>query len=187
MNQKNFGPQKGFTIIEVVLVLEIAGLIFLMVFVALPTLQRSQRDTQRRNDIARVGTALAQYQTNNQGTNENSNLPPAGIYNGATSSFSNGCNGNSACRFIRDYMNSGVAGENTVNAFQDPDGTYYNLTIRKYNDNITKAPNMSFPEHMIYITTSAVCNGEDVKSSSSRDYAVQYRLEGSGVFCSDNQ
>ena len=38
----------GFTIIEVVLVLAIAGLIFLMVFIALPTLQRSQRDTQRR-------------------------------------------------------------------------------------------------------------------------------------------
>ena len=38
----------GFTIIEVVLVLAIAGLIFLMVFVALPALQRSQRDTQRK-------------------------------------------------------------------------------------------------------------------------------------------
>ena len=35
----------GFTIIEVVLVLAIAGLIFLMVFIALPVLQRSQRDT----------------------------------------------------------------------------------------------------------------------------------------------
>ena len=39
----------GFTIIEVVLVLAVAGLIFLMVFIALPTLQRSQRDTQRKN------------------------------------------------------------------------------------------------------------------------------------------
>ena len=39
---------EGFTIIEVVLVLAIAGLIFLMVFVALPALQRSQRDTQRK-------------------------------------------------------------------------------------------------------------------------------------------
>ena len=38
--------KKGFTIIEVVLVLAIAGLIFLMVFLALPALQRSQRDSQ---------------------------------------------------------------------------------------------------------------------------------------------
>ena len=35
---------KGLTIIEVVLVLAIAGLIFLMVFIALPALQRNQRD-----------------------------------------------------------------------------------------------------------------------------------------------
>ena len=39
--------KKGFTIIEVVLVLAIGGLIFLMVFIALPALQRSQRDAQR--------------------------------------------------------------------------------------------------------------------------------------------
>ena len=38
--------KQGFTIIEVVLVLAIAALIFLMVFMALPALQRSQRDTQ---------------------------------------------------------------------------------------------------------------------------------------------
>ena len=46
-NQTN----KGFTIIEVVLVLAIAGLIFLMVFIALPALQRNQRDTQRKTSL----------------------------------------------------------------------------------------------------------------------------------------
>ena len=58
---------KGFTIIEVVLVLAIAGLIFLMVFIALPALQRNQRDTQRKNDIGRVLTAVQKYQANNRG------------------------------------------------------------------------------------------------------------------------
>ena len=42
---------RGFTIIEVVLVLAIAALIFLMVFIALPALQASQRDTARKNDV----------------------------------------------------------------------------------------------------------------------------------------
>ena len=46
-NQTN----KGFTIIEVVLVLAIAGLNFLMVFIALPALQRNQRDTQRKTSL----------------------------------------------------------------------------------------------------------------------------------------
>ena len=57
----------GFTIIEVVLVLAIAGLIFLMVFVGFPALQRSQRDTQRRNDVSKAISQLASYQTNNGG------------------------------------------------------------------------------------------------------------------------
>ena len=65
----NSSSQKpAFTIIEVVLVLAIAGLIFLMVFIALPALQRNQRDTQRKNDIGRVLTALQSYQSNNRGS-----------------------------------------------------------------------------------------------------------------------
>lgn len=61
--------KKGFTIIEVVLVLAIAGLIFLMVFLALPALQRSQRDTQRKNDMSRMVAAYHTYTSNNQGRN----------------------------------------------------------------------------------------------------------------------
>lgn len=58
--------QKGFSIIEVVLVLAIAGLIFLMVFIALPALQRSQRDTARRNDASTVAAAVNTYKSNNR-------------------------------------------------------------------------------------------------------------------------
>lgn len=58
---------KGFTIIEVVLVLAIAGLIFLMVFLALPALQRNQRDQQRTQDLGRVVSAYQTYKSNNQG------------------------------------------------------------------------------------------------------------------------
>ena len=56
----------AFTIIEVVLVLAISGLIFLMVFIALPTLQRNQRDTQRKNDLSRLKTALDSYKSNSR-------------------------------------------------------------------------------------------------------------------------
>ena len=59
--------KKGFTIIEVVLVLAIAGLIFLMVFIALPALQRSQRNTRRRQDMARILSAFNDYSSNNNG------------------------------------------------------------------------------------------------------------------------
>ena len=148
--------KKGFTIIEVVLVLAIAGLIFLMVFVALPALQRSQRDTARRNDLARVDTSLVQYQTNNQGTNDGSNLPfnsttyRGGINFTATNTATinnqsltvggpcgnrptgNTGGGNAmACIFLRDYMNTGVAGTDKTNEFQDPAGVYYGMDITK--------------------------------------------------------
>ena len=65
MPSKQRKNNKGFTIIEVVLVLAIAGLIFLMVFVAFPALQRSQNDTQRQNDIARLSTQITNFKTNN--------------------------------------------------------------------------------------------------------------------------
>ena len=68
MTKNNIKSKKGFTIIEVVLVLAIAGLIFLMVFVALPALQRSQRDTQRRQDYADLLAAMNSYITNNNGS-----------------------------------------------------------------------------------------------------------------------
>ncbi len=67
MNSINKNTKKGFTIIEVVLVLAIAGLIFLMVFLALPALQRSQCDTQRENDASRLRAAVTDYQSNNRG------------------------------------------------------------------------------------------------------------------------
>lgn len=67
MNVQQKDKQKGFTIIEVVLVLAIAGLIFLMVFIALPALQRGQRDTQRRDDVSRFISQLNSYATNNRG------------------------------------------------------------------------------------------------------------------------
>ena len=55
--------KSGFTVIEVALVLAIAGMIFLMVFIALPALQRSQRDTSRREAVARVISDIKDFQT----------------------------------------------------------------------------------------------------------------------------
>ncbi len=64
MNKKQ---TKGFTIIEVVLVLAIAGLIFLMVFIALPAMQRGQRDDARKRDVELIATAVTTFTGNNRG------------------------------------------------------------------------------------------------------------------------
>jgi prepilin-type N-terminal cleavage/methylation domain-containing protein len=59
--------EKGFTLIEIVLVLAIAGLILVIVFLALSGAQKSRRDTQRKTDIGRVAAQLEQYASNNNG------------------------------------------------------------------------------------------------------------------------
>lgn len=60
--------KQGFTIIEVVLVLAIAALIFLMVFIAFPALSRGQANTARKNDASAIAAAINSYRTNHSGT-----------------------------------------------------------------------------------------------------------------------
>lgn len=57
----------GFTIIEVMIVLAIAGLIMAIVFLAVPALQRSSRNTQRKNDVSSLLSAVSNYEDNNAG------------------------------------------------------------------------------------------------------------------------
>jgi prepilin-type N-terminal cleavage/methylation domain-containing protein len=59
--------EEGFTIIEVLIVLAIAGLIMLIVFLAVPALQRTSRNTQRKNDVAGYLAAVTEWSNNNNG------------------------------------------------------------------------------------------------------------------------
>lgn len=65
--QKRKRDQKGFTIIEVLIVLAIAGLIMLVVFLAIPALQRNSHNTQRKNDVSALIGAVQEYEDNNGG------------------------------------------------------------------------------------------------------------------------
>jgi prepilin-type N-terminal cleavage/methylation domain-containing protein len=75
--------QRGFTIIEVVLVLAIAALIFLMVFIALPALQRNQRDQARKEVLGKVTSAVTTYQSNKRGLNPTTGALLQGYVDGA--------------------------------------------------------------------------------------------------------
>ena len=59
--------QQGFSIIEVMIVMAIAGLIMLIVFLAVPALQRNSRNTQRKHDVTGLLGGLNEYQNNNAG------------------------------------------------------------------------------------------------------------------------
>jgi len=85
MRNKMGNNKKGFTIIEVVLVLAVAALIFLIVFLAVPALNRSRRDTARKNDI---GRAMAQLE--NYASNHNGNYPSNAQFSGFKDDFLGG-------------------------------------------------------------------------------------------------
>lgn len=156
---KNNNSKKGFTIIEVVLVLAIAGLIFLMVFIALPALQRSQRDTQRRHDLDRVQSQITSFMTNNR------NQPPADEDFKETG------------RFYSGYMKSGG------DLFQDPDGTNYTFVPNE----IDAGKEYSELKDKIYYVRGAVCEGEKaITGKGSSKMAFQMRMEGGGVACVSN-
>lgn len=211
MPKANIKSKKGFTIIEVVLVLAIAGLIFLMVFIALPALQRSQRDTRRTEDMGRVQSQLLSWQNNH-----NNKLPANGdcMYDGADIvDFEDDkyqVQGSSkACEFIKEYMNDATAEDNT---FIDPSGTAYSIVI---TENISSGSNLNSIKkeatandgkkslievntenktisidsdsaqdaYTMWIFPGGTCSEDDVVPSAKNDYAILMRLEGSGVKC----
>lgn len=60
--------KEGFTIIEVLIVLAIAGLILLVVFLAVPALQRNSRNTAIKNDVQNVVGGISEFQNANSGS-----------------------------------------------------------------------------------------------------------------------
>ena len=149
--------KKGFTIIEVVLVLAIGGLIFLMVFIALPALQRSQRDSQRRQDVSRVMSQLQSYQTNNRG-----NIP-------ATHTALNNAN------FANNYL------KRDQGEFQDPQtGNDYVFVASNVN------PTTETMSYIVGQKCNGE-NFTTGTSLGNRVAAIRIKLEGSGFYCQDNQ
>ncbi len=65
----------GFTIIEVLIVLAIAGLIMLVVFLAVPSLNRNQRNNARKSEASRVSTLLAECLSNKNGDQAQCDTP----------------------------------------------------------------------------------------------------------------
>lgn len=182
------GAKGGFTIIEVVLVLAIAGLIFLMVFLALPALQRSQKDSQRQRDVGNVTAQIQKYQQNNNGRLPADGSTPAVadadtlVLDTQWPCNSAAATSNSAVCFIRNYMNGATA---TRNEWIDPSGYSYGLAFETLASGATKQlGNSDFDAHMVYVEKHARCDGEQaVYSANARDFAVLYKLEGAGTYC----
>lgn len=158
MKLQNNEQKQGFTIIEVVLVLAIAGLIFLIVFLAVPALQRSQRDTQRKSDLGRFMSEVTNFQSNSQGS-----LPAT----------------NSAAwnTFIGNYLSNNQQ-------FADPQtGNTYAATYAAAAPAGAPAPTVG----NILVYGASKCGGNGVTTSAgARNFAAVIFVEQGGFYCLSN-
>lgn len=199
MNKKS-----GFTIIEVVLVLGIAGLIFMMAFIALPSLWASQRDADRKANVMKFVSDIKTYQTNNS-----RGALPVLSGNGPeiidVSTIASGVAPSSWGAFIRDYVDPTYDRPSIDHNFQDPEGRPYSFRVLNcvpasgtgelapgqpcaYDGtfsaiNATGVPN-SAVDYVIYVLVGATCDGDQaVKTNSTRSVAAMQVLERSGRYC----
>lgn len=140
----------GFTIIEVILVLAIAGLIFLMVFIALPALQKGQRDAQRKQDLSRVSVQMQSYLQSTRGAAPNS--------------------ADALGNFVRGFLK----GSDNVTAgddYTDPNGNQYTVRYQIKPSDVGQIGYYS--KSKCDVTTDEGI----VSSNAARDFAFTIKLE----------
>ena len=152
--------KQGFTIIEVVLVLAIGGLIFLMVFIALPSLNASQRDTQRRQDSAIIAAAVRDFMKHNH-----NNVPPSSTYkiestDNGDSTTTNSFGGNAASKAFMKYL-----------VDLDPGGVTNKIVVSEMPDKNTIGM-WVVPENIkidtVYIVPGVKCISEESQNNTQK-------------------
>ena len=153
--RKNKAGRNGFTIIEVMIVLAIAGLIMLIVFLAVPALQRSGRNTQRKSEASQVAGVVADYVSNNEGT-----LP------------------SSQATLNQAVANAKLSFYTSSNVYYGGTGTIPTTATIGGNGNASTLTT----EDIIFFP-GAVCSGTTATTTnaSSRSYALIYAVEGASV------
>jgi prepilin-type N-terminal cleavage/methylation domain-containing protein len=152
--------EEGFTIIEVLIVLAIAGLILLIVFLAVPALQRNSRNTQRKDDVAKILAAVSEFSNNNNGrlpngtwTNANGTLTIIGLATDTNSESQVG------------YYNNGVAAANGG-------------VVRSAAGTVTVANTLnSNTEDYVIVATGTECNGNASQAGPVRSVTAVFEIE----------
>lgn len=154
--------EKGFTIIEVALVLAIGALIFLVVFLAVPALQRNQRNDARKRDISNIVEAIHDYNANH----------PISPFGKGSVYGANGPDKNTALGAYLDNLSSSTDKVEVTDTATLPD---------------TTGTSVDTSEIKVYI--GCKCKGLDnIEKGSGRQAAVMGTMERSGgytLYCQD--
>lgn len=146
--------ESGFTIIEVLIVLAIAGLILLIVFLAVPALQRNARNTARKNDVAAALGAVSEFENNNNGS-----LPVV------------------ACGAANPYtLSTGSCAAPTGTPAQFKQGYYTGAPA------VAAGAQAALATDTMRVDTGAACSaGGATVAGGARAIAVQYEIEANGT------
>lgn len=156
--------QRGFTIIEVLIVLAIASLILLVVFLAIPSLQRNSRNNQRTVDVSSLANGVNEYKNINS-----SRLPSewTGICSGLA--------GESWC-----WIGWGTPGEDV-----HVDLSYFTssqVQILNVGTGVG-ADSSSGAQDRVRIVVGAKCDGQDAIPGPSRGFVLLFTLENNRPQC----
>lgn len=174
MGKKLGHKDGGFTIIEVLIVLAIAGLILAIVLIAIPQLQRNQRNQARRDVVNRIKTEIDAYAGNNNGQ-----IPAdAADLNSVYTRYLD-CSGTAAaptadsCGVDINGPSTGLPMPTSIPGTELQGGEL--------------APATS--EDAISYNAEYSCDGENLtsESGSRRVYAMWTTLEGGATYCVDNR
>ncbi len=156
--------EKGFTIIEVALVLAIGALIFLVVFLAVPALQRNQRNDARKRDISNVVEAVTDYNSNNPTTALNDSDTPY------------------------EETSSGIKKDDNLGKYLDTLSSNIKKIDILAQGSLPSTPDASTAEQ-IFVVKSSQCDGlHQVKNAPGRKSAVVGTVEnnkGYEFYCQD--
>ena len=185
--------KKGFTLIEGALVLGLGGLIFAMVFFVLPTMQRAQRDAQRKTNLSMIVAAMNDWNNTHRYTVSDA----YGSRNDSTRGF---------CKFYKNYVGKDIVdpitGEPYKAALWSSTKVVDCITGKEYERGELDKIVWVHPDQAndswaavevgdIQYDNSAYCDGERFidhvgKNEGRKIFAFRVRLENGGYYCQDN-
>lgn len=163
---RNMKKERGFTIVEVLIVLAIIGLILLVVFLAVPALQRNARNMRRSTDVGNILSGISEFVGNNNGQ-----LPATGAISGSGGELTIGGSGTNQIPVKLGYYS---ASDVTIT-----DNSTANLSNPGNNTDATQ-------RDKVRIVRGAACSTTtigDAVVGSSRSYVALYYLEPDSKQC----
>lgn len=142
---KKGGGEKGFSIVEMLVVIAIIGFIGSLIFVQLQSSRQRARDAEREQEIKSLQNALAIYATNaGKYPPSNTALLPyaATALTGSDPISADLRNSDALTQIPLDPLNSG----NFVYKYQSTDGSTYTLTYYLETDTILGKPSANNPQ-----------------------------------------